>query len=425
MKRAVITGIGLVTPLGVSTEATWNGLIEGRTGIGQITLLDASSLRTQLAGEVANFNPQDFVTNRRTLRIMTRGEQLAFAGATLALRDSHLDINQLDGDRTGLFVGANKDVCDLTNMTDAILDARNPDGTVDIHRFQESAPSKVNPLLFVVGLPGVCLFYLSQAYGIKGSNTFFAGTADASAIAIGSAYRAICRGEVDVAIAGGFDDTVSWWNLTKLEALSLMSDRNDLGPKAYKPFDKNRTGTIVGEGAAFLILEEYQAAKKRGANIYAEVIGFGNGYDAYRLITPHPEGRGLTRAMYSALREADTSPEAIDYVIAHGSGTKLGDSSEAKALHKVFGTAANDLAASSIKPSTGHLVAAAGALNAAVAALAIHHQILPPTLNLEDLDPECEFDWVSHQARKTQLKQVLSLARGLEGQNVALAMRQV
>ncbi len=425
MRRVAITGVGLLTPLGIGTEETWDGLIEGRSGVGPIQSYDPSSLRTRLAGEISDFAPQEFVTNRRVLRMMTRGDRFALVSATLAMRDAQLTLSEGEGDRAGLFVGGNKEISDPMHVLEATLAARDEHGTADMLRFGESARSTAYPLFFVEGLQAASLFYISQAFNLKGANTYFAGTAESGATAIGRAYRAIRRGEADVAIAGGFDDAVSWWNMTKFDALGIMTDRNDLGAAACRPYDRDRTGTVLGEGAAFVVMEDYESAEKRGARMYAEVTGFGSGYDAYKLITPHPGGRGLSLAIQAALREAGSSPEDIGYVAAHGSGTKLGDVSEAAALRSVFNTTADGLAASSVKPATGHLVAAAGALNAAVAALAIYHQIAPPTLNLENPDPACNLDWIPGQARELRLHQALALARGLEGQNVALAMRAV
>jgi 3-oxoacyl-[acyl-carrier-protein] synthase II len=424
-RRAVITGIGLVTPLGIGTEATWRGLIEGRTAVGPIRQFDASSLRTQVGGEIVDFQPEQFATNRRTLRMMTRNDQLALAGATLAVRDAQINLADQDSDRTGLFVGSNKEISNPMHLLEATLVGRNPDGSVDMRRLGEQATSAFYPLFYVEGLQAASLFFISQAFDLKGANTYFAGTAETGAVAVGRAYRAIRRGEVDVAIAGGFDDAVSWWSMTKFDALGVMTDRNDLGSAACRPYDRDRTGTVLGEGAALLTLEEYHGAVARGARIYAEIVGFGSGYDGYKLITPHPEGRGLSLAIQAALRESGSPPEAIRYIAAHGSGTRLGDASEARAIRAVWRASTAGLAASSVKPATGHLGAGAGALNVAVAALALQRQVVPPTLNLETPDPVCRMDWVPGQAREVRLEQALALARGLEGQNVALALRAV
>jgi 3-oxoacyl-[acyl-carrier-protein] synthase II len=423
MRRVVITGIGLLTPLGAGKDASWQGLLEGRTAVGPIRGFDASSLRTQLAAEITDFQPQEFVANKRTLRNMTRNDQFSLVASTMAVRDAELTFTEPE--RAGLFIGSNKEISDPMHVLEATQAARNPDGTVDMVRFGESARSTVYPLFYVEGLQAASLFYISQAFELKGANTYFAGTAESGATAIGRAYRAIKRGESDVALAGGFDDAASWWNVSKFDALGLMTQRNELGATAVRPYDRERSGTVMGEGASMLALEEYDSAVARGARIYAEVTGYGSGYDAYGLLTPHPEGRGLQVAIRAALREAGTPADAIGYVASHGCGTRLGDVSEGRALRAVFGPAADRLAASSVKAATGHLVAAAGALNVAVAALALHHQVAPPTLNLEKPDPKCRLDWVPGQAREIRTDEVMAVARGLEGQNVALTMRAV
>jgi len=241
--------------------------------------------------------------------------------------------------------------------------------------------------------------------------------------AIGRGFRAIKRGEADVVVAGGYDDATSWWSMTKLDGLDgYLTSHNELGAKACRPFDRARDGTVLAEGGAFMVLEAADAAAARGARVYAEIVGLGGGNDAHASLTPNPEGRGLVNAMQGALREASLEPDAIDYIAAHGPGTQLGDLTEAKAIKATFGDASNGLAASSVKGATGHLVGAAGALNAAVAALAIHHGAVPPTLNLDDPDPECNHaDWVPREARELKVVHGLALARGFVGQNVALA----
>jgi 3-oxoacyl-[acyl-carrier-protein] synthase II len=424
VRRVVITGIGLLTPLGVGMEAAWQALLEGRSAVAPLRGFDPSVLHSQLGAEIADFTPEEYVANRRILRNMTRTDQLALVGATLAVRDAGVDFAAHAMERAGLFIGSNKEVCDLMRLQDAMLESRGADGVVDIRKLGECAGS-IYPLFYVEGLQAAALFFISQAFGLKGANTYFAGIADAGAIAIGSAYRTVRRGEADVAIAGGYDDAVSWWHMTKFDGLGMLTPRNDLGASACRPYDRDRSGTVMGEGAAFVVLEAYEAAARRGARIYAELTGFGIGNDAYKLITPHPEGRGLAHAMRAALREAGAPAEAIQYVASHGSGTRLGDRSEARALRGVFGPAADGLAASSVKPATGHLAGAAGALNVAVAALAVHGQAVPPTLNLEHPDPRCLLDWVPLEGREMKVEQALAVARGFEGQNVALALRAV
>lgn len=422
MRRVAITGIGLVTAVGEGVEAAWKGLVEGRSGVGPIRSFDASSLRTQIGGEVPDFAPEKYIANRRTLRMMTRNDQLAVGAATLAVQDSGVDFSQ-DPERAGLFIGGNKEISDPGHVQEACLVCRREDGTVDLLKFGEVSGSTVYPLFYVEGLQAASLFYVSQAYGLKGANTYFAGTADSGMTAIGRGYRAIRRGEADVCLAGGFDEPVGWWNMSSWDGLGILTQRNDLGAGACRPFDRHRTGDVLGDGAVFLLLEEYGAASRRGARIYAEVTGLGSAYDPYGLVTPDPEGEALARALRTALKEAGASADQVGYVAAHGNGTRRGDASEARALHKVFEGSADRVAGSSVKPATGDLGAAAGALNAAVAALALHHRLAPPTLNLETPDPACRFGWVTRQAREIDARQAVAVARGLTGQNVVLALK--
>jgi len=421
MRRAVVTGIGLLTALGSGTEETWDALVAGRSGVGPIEGWDPSSLSTRIAAELPDFQPEDWA-HRKMLRSMTRNDVLGLAGATLAARDAGLELAEGEDRRAGLFVGSNKEISNPMHILEASLVARNEDGSVDIRRLGEQASSVFYPLFYVEGLQAASLFYVSQAFGLKGANAYFAGTAESGAVAIGRAFRSVLRGETDVVLAGGFDDACSWWNMSKLDPLGVLTDRNELAERACRPYDRERSGTVLGEGAAFLVVEERERALARSARVYAELTGVGSSYDTYRLITPDPSGRGLARAVEAALREAGVAPEDTDYVVTHGSGTVLGDVSEARALRSVFGDG-DSPAASSVKPATGHLVGGAGALNAAVAALAIHRGVAPPTLNLDDPDPDCELGWVRGEARTLEIAEALALARGLEGQNVALALR--
>jgi 3-oxoacyl-[acyl-carrier-protein] synthase II len=421
MRRVVVTGIGVVSALGTGADQTWEALLAGRSGIGPIKGFDASSLRTRLAAEIPDFDPRALL-DRRAARKMTRNEQLAVSAATLAVRNADLE-ESLDGERTALFTGGSKEVSDLTKLVDAIV-VSTEDGKFDVRRVGENI-SSFNPLFYVEGLQGASLFYISSALGLKGSNTYFAGTSEASMSAIGRAFRVIRRGEADCAIAGGSDDPVWWWAMSSFDSLGVLTGSNERGAEAFRPFDRDASGAVLGEGAAFVVLEEYEAARKRGARIYAEVSGYGNAGDAYKLVTPHPEGRGLVNAVRRALEDARCAPEEISYVAAHGSASALGDLSEARALRTVFGDSSSAPVASSVKPATGHLVGGAGALNVAVAAMAIRAGAVPPTLNHEATRPGCEFDWVPGTARELPVSGALAVARGLEGQNAVLALRSI
>ncbi len=331
---------------------------------------------------------------------------------------------ELDGERTALFAGSSKEVSDLTKLVDAIVESTDEEGRFDVGRVG-TRTSSFQPLFYVEGLQGASLFYISSAFKLLGANTYFAGTTESGMTAIGRAFRVIRRGEADCAIAGGFDDPVWWWPMSSFDTLGILTGRNDLGPAAFRPYDKDASGAVLGEGAAFVLLEEYETARRRGARAYAEVTGYGCGTDAYRLLTPHPGGRGMVTAMRRALQDAQCAPEDISYVAAHGSATPQGDRSEAEALRTVFGPTAAPPPASSVKPATGHLVGGAGALNVAIAAMAAHAGAVPPTLNHERARQGCEYDWVPGTARELPVSHALAVARGLEGQNAVLTLRSV
>jgi len=419
VSRVAVTGIGLATSLGVGTDETWRRLVAGESGIGAIESYDASSLQTRQAGEITDFDPEQFA-NRKTLRSMTRNDQLALAGASLAVADSGYEFPEDGSPKAGLFVGSNKEISNPMHILEASLVARNEDGSVDIRRLGAEASSAFYPLFYVEGLQAASIFYISHTFGLKGSNTYFAGTAEAGASAIGRGFRAVKRGEVDVAVAGGFDDASSWWSMTKLEPFGVLSRTE------CRPYDVRRSGTVLGEGTAFLVLEDLAAAQKRGARVYGELVGFGSAADTYRVITPDPDGRALATAIGAALREGEIAPDAVQYVAADGTGTKRGDASEAHALRTAFGANGAGPVASSVKPATGNLIGGAGALNIAVAVLAVANDVVPPTLNLEQPDPMCNgLDWVPREARELPVEHALALARGLEGQNVAVLARAV
>jgi 3-oxoacyl-[acyl-carrier-protein] synthase II len=424
-RRVAMTGIGLCTPLGLGAEDTWRALVEGRSAVKEISSYEPSGLHTQLGAEIAELSPRDYIEHRRSLRTMTRHDVLAVVAAVMAVRDAGLELaDDVDG-RAAAFAASGKETSVPEGFTDVAVEARSNNGHIDTARFGDLAMHGVPPLFFLEGLQGAALHYLSEAFSLRGANTYFAGTAEAGMHAIGRAYRAVRGNEADLAVAGGGDAPVNWWNMSKIDALGITTRQNDLGPAACRPYDRRRDGTVMGEGGAFVVLEELDAARARGARIYAEVVGYGASSDVGTYLTPDPEGRPIAQAIGAALREADAPAPDVDYVAAHGSGTRLGDASEAAALRRVFGDAGGFLA-SSVKPAVGHLVAAAGALNAAVAALAIERGAAPPTLNVDEVDVSCAgIDWVAHERRDARVGLALALARGLEGQVVALAMRGV
>ena len=424
-RRVAVTGVGLCTPLGVGADATWTALTAGETAVGPIEAYDPRSLETRLGAEVRDLNAREFVANRRSLRTMTAHDKLAVAAAKMAVDDSGLELADDDGGRNALFTAGNKQVSDPDYFSEASVEARGADGVANMHRFGELAYGSVHPLFFIEGIQGASLFYISEAHALRGPNTYFSGTAEAGLLAIARGWRAVGRGEAEVALCGASDSPVFWWHMAAWDTYGVTSRRNELGAAACAPWDRDRDGTVMGEGGAFVMLEPLERARERGARLYAEVVGAGAATETRFLSAPDAEGRALSSAVGRALEAAGAEPSEVDYVAAHGAGTRAGDASEAAALREVFGAGDGPLA-SSVKPATGHLVGAAGALNLAVAALAVARGTVPPTLNLENLDPDCAgIDWVPAEARDAEVGLALALARGLEGQNVALALRAV
>jgi 3-oxoacyl-[acyl-carrier-protein] synthase II len=421
VRRVAVTGIGLCTPLANDTESTWAALIEGRSAVGPIRGYDAGSLETQIGGEVQDLNPREYVANRRSLRTMTQHDIYAMVAAKGAIEDSSLDLGEDPAGRNALFTAGNKQVSDPDYFAESSVAARDVEGKADIRRFGELAYNSVHPLFYLEGIQGASLFYISEQWGLRGANTYFSGTAEAGLLAVARGYRAVRRGEVDVALCGASDSPIFWWHMAAWDTFGVLTTRNELGAAACAPYDRDRDGTVMGEGGAFLLLEDLEAALARGAAIYAEVVGAGAAADTGYLSSPDPSGRAVTAAAERALQAAGIASDGVDYIAAHGDGTRDGDASEAAGLRQLFG---DGVLASSVKPATGNLVGAAGALNAAVAALALARQAVPPTLNLEHVDPACAgIDWIAKEAREARVNVALALARGLEGQNVTLALR--
>jgi 3-oxoacyl-[acyl-carrier-protein] synthase II len=419
----VVTGIGLLTAVGEGVGETWRSLLAGRSGIGPLRAYRPDSLRTRLGAELSGFDPLRYA-GRRAVRMMTGHDRLAMAGGVLAMRDAGLGDRTDLGPAAGVFVGSNKTMCRPEPVVSAVLAARAADGTADHRALGEKASSLVSPLFYVEGLQPAAVFYLSQAFGFLGANAYFAGTAESGATAVGRAMRAVRRGEVDVALAGGFDEAASWWSMSEMDGLGVLTGDNDAGAAAFRPYDRARSGSVLGNGAAFLVLEDHATALARGARCYAEVSGVGMGNDAGSVVTPDPDARGLVRAIGAALSDARLPADGVSYIASHGCATVAGDRTETLGIRRALGPAADTVLASTVKPLTGHLVGAAGALNVAVAALALHSGVAPPTVHLEDPDPGCDLDWVPGEARAAGLTGALALARGLAGQQVAVALRR-
>ncbi len=408
-RRVVITGIGLVSPLGVGIEENWNHLMEGQSGIGPITRFDASGYSTRIAGEVKNFNPEDFIP-KKELRKMDPFLKLGLGASRLAFEDSKLTIPPESAPRAGVVMG-----CGLGGLQTL----------EDSHKILlESGPKKVSPFFIPMLIGNMAPGLISIYHGAKGPNLSIQTACAAGTHAVGMAYHMVRGGIADIMITGGVESTVTSLCVAGFNSMRALSTRNDEPQKASRPFDRDRDGFVLGEGSAVVILEELEMALERGAKIYAEVIGFGASGDAFHMAAPAPDGEGAVRCMQMALYDADVSPDAVNYINAHGTSTDLNDKYETQAIKTVFGDHAYKLAVSSTKSMTGHLLGAAGGVEAAYTVLALERQIIPPTINYENPDPDCDLDYVPNKPRQAHLEVAMSNSFGFGGTNGTLVFRR-
>ncbi len=408
-RRVVITGLGMVTPLGIGVEKTWEALIAGKSGIGKITKFDASAYDTQIAGEVKDFIPENYF-DKKEIRRMDLFIHFAMAAATMAMEDSQLKISPANGDRVGVVVGAGLGGLNTLESSHKIL--------------LEKGPGRISPFfipaLIINEAPGM----ISMRYGAKGPNASVVTACATGNHNIGDAWRMIQRDEADAIIAGGVEATILPLAFSGFNAMKALSTRNDAPEKASRPFDKDRDGFVMGEGAGIVILEELHHALNRGAKIYAELIGYGLNGDAYHISAPSPNGEGAARCMAMAIRGAGIAPEEVDYINAHGTSTPLNDVCETKAIKTVFKEHARKLAISSTKSMTGHLLGGAGGIEAIFTVLTIRRGIIPPTINYETPDPECDLDYVPNVSRKADVRVAISNAFGFGGTNAVLVFKK-
>lgn len=408
--RVALTGVGLVSPLGVGTEETWDGVITGRSGIGPITRFDASDFTCRIAGEVKGFDPQLFLP-RKEVKKSDTFIHYALGATHFALDDSGFEIDDSNADRVGVVIGSGIGGLPLIERTHEVL--------------LDRGPSKISPF-FIPGLiVNMAAGQVSIKYGARGPNTSPCTACTTGLHAIGDAYRQIQMGHADAMIAGGAEAVVAPLAVGGFGAMRALTKRNDDPERASRPWDKDRDGFVMGEGAGIVILEEYERAAARGADIYAEVVGYGMSADAYHMSAPHPEGVGAALVMKAALDDGGLDPDSIGYINAHGTSTPLGDLAEVKAIHEVFGAHADAMAVSSTKSVTGHLLGAAGGLETGILALAVKRQTLPPTVNLDEPGEGCDLDFVPHEAREVDLEYALTNSFGFGGTNGALILRRV
>jgi 3-oxoacyl-[acyl-carrier-protein] synthase II len=408
-RRVVVTGIGLVSALGIGTSETWTALLAGQSGVIRITKFDVTGYATQIAAEVKGFDPLAFI-EKKDIKKMDLFIQYAIAAAQFAMDDSGLEITPENATSIGVYIGSGIG------------------GFITIEREHEAllngGPRRVSPFFIPSAIINLASGQVSIRFGAKGPNSATCTACSASAHAIGDAYEIIKRCDADAMIAGGSEAAICAMSVGGFGQLRALSTRNDEPARASRPFDKDRDGFIIGEGAGVLILEELEQARRRGARIYAEIVGYGMSSDAYHMTAPSEDGDGARRVMAMAIRKAGIAPSDVDYINAHGTSTPYNDRLETLAIHNCFGEHAENLAISSTKSMTGHLLGGAGGLEAGITALAVHHQIVPPTINLDDSDPECDLDYVPHQSRKMPIRYALSNSFGFGGTNAALLFKR-
>jgi 3-oxoacyl-[acyl-carrier-protein] synthase II len=408
-RRVAITGVGLVTPLGTGVEKNWQALMEGRSGIGPVSRFNVDDFPTRIAGEVKDFNPEHFI-EKKEIKKMDLFIQYAVAAAQMAMDESRLPITPENEDMVGVIVGVG--IAGLSSIE-------------EYHKlFLESRLKKVSPFFIPKLIANLAPGQISIRYGAKGINYTPTSACSSGAHAIGEAFRLIRLGEQDAMIAGGAEAALTPLGLGGFIAMKAVSSHNDEPEKASRPFDRNRDGFVMAEGAGILVLEELEHAKKRGAKIYAEVVGYGANADAYHMTAPSPEGEGAGRCIRLALRSGGIDPLEVDYINAHGTSTPYNDATETQAIKRVFGEHAARLAVSSTKSMTGHLLGAAGGVEGVFSALALHYQCMPPTINYEEPDPECDLDYVPNAPRRAEIRVALSNSFGFGGTNVCLAFRR-
>src|SRR2546428_3385674 len=405
-RRVVITGLGVVPPLGNDLDAFWTSLIAGKCGVDKITSFDAANFDTQIAAEVKNFDPTPAFPSPKEIRRTDRFSQFGVYAGWKALVDSGLDLNKVNRDEIGVFFGSGIGGLQTTAEQHKIL--------------LDRGPGRLSPFMIPMLILNMASGLFSMYYKLREPNFATCSACATSNHAIGEAWRTIKMGDAHMIFAGGAEATIVPIGIGGFFAMKAMSTRNDDPQHASRPFDKERDGFVMGEGAGVLALEELEHAKKRGAKIYCEIVGYGNTADANHVTAPAPEGEGAVRCMRMALRHAQLNPEDITYINAHGTSTPQGDIAETQAIKTVFGERAKKLAVSSTKGATGHMLGAAGAVEMAICIKAIENQIAPPTINLENPDPQCDLDYVPHTAREMKIDAIVNNSFGFGGHNASL-----
>ena len=408
-RRVVVTGLGLITPLGLGVDLSWQNLVNGKSGIRKISSFDVSAFPTQIAGEVVNFNPEDYIEFKEVKK-MDRFIHFAVAAATLALNDSGLKITDSNSDRVGVLVGSGMGGLHAIEYYHSVL--------------LEKGPRRITPFFIPMLTINLAAGQISIKFSAKGPNSAISTACATGSHSIGDAFKIIQRGDADAVIAGGTEAVITPMAVGGFNAMRAISTRNDEPEKASRPFDVDRDGFVIGEGAGIIILESLHHATDRGAKIYAEIVGYGMTADAYHITSPPPGGEGAARCMTLALKDSGIGHSEVDYINAHGTSTKYGDEIESQAIKAVFGEHAYKVAISSTKSMMGHLLGAAGGVEAVISVLSIVNDIALPTINLDNPDPECDLDYIPHKARKMKINYALSNSFGFGGTNACLLFKK-
>jgi 3-oxoacyl-[acyl-carrier-protein] synthase II len=408
-RRVVVTGVGLVTPLGIGTGVSWEAIRAGKCGVGPITQFDSAAFSCRIAGEVKNFVPGDYI-EKKEIKKMGRFIQFAVAAADYALKDSGLVVTPEDAEQVGVYIGSGIGGFEVIERE---------------HRnLLEHGPRRISPFFIPATIINLASGYVSIRSGAKGPNSATATACTTSAHSIGDSFRLIQHGDAVAMICGGTEACITPMGIGGFAAMRALSTRNDDPAHASRPWDRDRDGFVVGEGAGILVLEELEFAQRRGANILAEVVGYGMSADAFHVTSPPDDGDGAYRVMRNALRDAKLEPHQIDYINAHGTSTEIGDRAETMAIKRAFGAHAYQVAVSSTKSMTGHLLGGAGGLEAGITVMAIRDQLAPPTINLENQDPVCDLDFVPNHARPMKIEHALSNSFGFGGTNGCLIFKK-
>ncbi|MDR5658293.1 beta-ketoacyl-ACP synthase II [Serpentinicella sp. ANB-PHB4] len=408
-RRVVVTGLGCITPVGIGKDKFWNSIVNGKSGIDFISKFDVSDYPTKIAGEVNDFNPEDYI-EKKEIKRMDRFTQFATSASKLAIDDAKLDIDTINSERFGVVLGAG--IGGMETFED------------QSRKLVEKGPRRISPFFIPMMIVNIASGQISMMFNAKGPNTTVVTACASSTNAVGDAFRIIQRGDAEVMVTGGAEASITPLAFAGFCAMKAMSTSNESPRKASRPFDLNRDGFVMGEGSGILILEELEHAKKRGAKIYAEIVGYGMSADAYHITAPAPDGEGAARSMKSALRDANISYNEIDYINAHGTSTPFNDKFETKAIRTVFKDHTKHICVSSTKSMTGHLLGGAGGIEAIVCSLAIQKNVVPPTINYDTPDDDCDLDYVPNVARGKNINYALSNSLGFGGHNATILFKK-